>query len=92
MKKRVFGILIGVVLVIIGCVLITEGGFYITHIADHELPKYAAETASAGAPYRLEYSASKDAAVSAYLDKNNNAYRLNAASHNILRKSDLLDR
>lgn len=65
MIKRFFGTLIGAFLVIIGCLLLTEGGFRISLITYDDLPEYAS---FCGSPYRLEYSEQKDVAVSAYLD------------------------
>lgn len=92
-KKRIFGFLIGLLLVIIGGILITEGGFRISHITYDELPNYVAPDMVEASPCILEHSEQKDVVISVYMDKNNknSFYILEFARNMIFNRYSLID-
>lgn len=70
MKKRVSFALAGLILLTIGAILITEGGFRISRITYDDLPRYEIQSIAAGSPYLMKYSQQEDAVISVYADQN----------------------
>lgn len=93
MKKRVSFALAGLILLTIGAILITEGGFRISHIAYDDLPKYEIQGKVDGSPCLTKYSRKEDAVISVYADQNseNTFYILEFARNTVFNRYSLAD-
>lgn len=92
-NKRILCILVGVALVVIGIILITEGGFRISHITYDEIPQYAIQDVANGSPWLQKFSERKDVAISVYMDSNSigTFYILEFSRNTISNRYSLVD-
>ncbi len=90
MKKRSFGIALGVILILIGCQLLTEGGFRISLLSRDALSQSVPEDMVGAVARTTVFSEKKDVAISACVE-NDTVCILEFSRNPVLNRYSLTD-